>query len=237
MSLRCQRLCAQAARWMQDHQRAQLSIRISAQHEPRPWHPLKGRTLKSDRDVRVVVERCRWWIDRLTLAESLLIPAVPAALIWAITADQQARETALHPFQIPWSDYGAEAWTAMAVWFGLWVALIAVFAVRDWLMGKLVAITQGHRMEAASKIITYDSAYRRGRMMCYLGGAPLALWFLSVIALPIPAVWQIGALLVGAWLSCAWQAVEKVEASSLQRMYESAREAAQETWVRKMFGD
>lgn len=191
--------------------------------------------VKSDKDVRVVVGWCQWWIDRLTSAESLLIPAVPAALVWAITADQQARETALRPFQIPWADYGAEAWTAVMVWFGLWVALLAVFVGRQWCMRKLVAITKGHRMELASKIITGDSAYRRQRMMWKLGCAPMGLWFLSVIALPIPAVWQIGALGVGTWLAWEWRAVEQVEASGIRRMYESAREAAQEKWVQEMF--
>lgn len=192
--------------------------------------------MKSDKDVRLVVEKHQRWIDRLTSAESLLIPAVPAALVWAITADQQARETALHPFRIPWAEYGTEGWTALTVWFVLLAALNAAFVARQWHMRRLVAITKGHRMEKTSRFTTNDSAYRRKRLLRDLTFAPPLLWFLSVAALPMPAVWQIGALILGTWVAWEWRAVEKVEAPSIQRMYESAREAAQEKWVHESFG-
>lgn len=70
---------------------------------------MKRRTMKSHTDGPAIVEKYRRRLDWLTSAESLLIPAVPAAVIWAITADQQVRETELNPFQVDWNDYGAEA--------------------------------------------------------------------------------------------------------------------------------
>ncbi|WP_100461058.1 hypothetical protein [Mycobacteroides abscessus] len=184
--------------------------------------------MKSHTDGPAIVEKYRRRLDWLTSAESLLIPAVPAAVIWAITADQQVRETELNPFQVDWNDYGAEAWIALAVTVGVWATLVLVFWDRLRHMRKLVAITKGHQMEEASRITASNSADRRKRVIRDLGCAPLLLWFLSVVALPMPAVWQISALIVGTWLAWEWRTVEKVEAFSIEAMCQSAREAATE---------
>lgn len=125
--------------------------------------------MKSHTDGPAIVEKYRRRLDWLTSAESLLIPAVPAAVIWAITADQQVRETELNPFQVDWNDYGAEAWIALAVTVGVWATLVLVFWDRLRHMRKLVAITKGHQMEEASRITASNSADRRKRVIRDLG--------------------------------------------------------------------
>jgi hypothetical protein len=193
--------------------------------------------MKSAVGAPITVEKYRRWIGWLTTAESLLVPAVPAALIWAITADQQVREMELNPFQVAWSDYGAGDWLALAVAGGVWAALIIAFGVRRCLMGKLVAIIEGHRMEKAVRIATGDSSERRERMARHVTLALPVLWFVSVVALPVPAVWQVASLAAGTWLAWEWRAVEKVEASRTETLHKYAAEAAEEAQEREMFGD
>lgn len=193
--------------------------------------------MKSAIGAPATVKKYGQWISRLTAAESVLVPIIPTVLVWAITADQQVREAKLDPFHVAWGGYVADDWIASAVMVVAWAALILAVRVRRRIMGSLASLVEGHPMETTACIAADDSSEIRGRMVRGFVFAIPGLWFVSLVAVPAPAVWQIVTLVAGAWYARGWQQVEKDEAPRIKKILEAAYDTARAAEEKEMFGD
>lgn len=175
------------------------------------------------------VERLAQWVRWLTTAESLLIPAVAPALIWAITNEQAIRGSDGFTSDVDWGEYAREGgWWASGTFLTMWVALIVVFVLRRWVLSKLD--TSG-----TSRVARGVDRELRERLLRLMLVASPVLYVLS-FAWYSSAFWQLLSLAVGIRLSWEWRQVESEGSARVDRLLGKAKRAAEIAEHEAMWG-